>query len=60
MATITIHKCILFANDISIVLTSKTSSNCDIDINNTMQFVIEWSNNNNIRENLSKTNFIQF
>ncbi|CAB3250915.1 unnamed protein product [Arctia plantaginis] len=57
---ITTHKCILFADDISIILTSKIGTNYDIDINNTIKSVIEWLKNNNLNANLSKTNFIQF
>lgn len=66
MPTITHHKCTLFADDISIVITSpgkfndNTINNHEIDINNTIDIVIKWLDMNNLKINLSKTNYINF
>lgn len=55
-------KCILFADDISIILTYDNLSNNDIDIgiNNTIDLVITWLARNNLQVNISKTTFMQF
>lgn len=60
----TTHRpCILFADDISLIITSER--NIDIttyttDINNTIEHIIKWLDENNLNVNLTKTNFIQF
>ena len=55
-------KCILFADDISIILAYDNiiNNNFDIDINNTIDLVIEWLVRNNLQVNINKTTFVQF
>lgn len=61
---ITNHKCFLFADDISIIVTSdkklKTITEHETDINNTIDNLISWLNNNNLSINLNKSVYIQF
>lgn len=69
---VTRHKCILFADDISIIvssdksnMTSDTSNNStindhEIQINNTIKDIIHWLQMNNLLINLDKSNYIQF
>lgn len=64
ITNITNHKCILFADDISIIVTSDKKNNTiddhETDINNTIDIIIEWLNKNNLSLNLSKSVYIQF
>lgn len=59
---ITNNPCILFADDISLIMTSNIFdiSNYTIDINNTIDNIIQWLEGNNLHVNLSKTSYIQF
>lgn len=61
---ITNHKCILFADDISIIVTSDKKNNSindhELDINKTVKTIIEWLDINNLTINLSKSNYIHF
>lgn len=61
---ITNHKCILFADDISIIVTSnkknKTIYDHEADINNTIDILINWLNIQNLKINLDKSVYIQF
>lgn len=57
---ITNYNCTLFADDISIILTCKSKLDFDIEINKTIQSIIQWFDNNNLKVNLTKTNFMQF
>lgn len=57
------HKCILFADDISVIV--KTDSKLTLEdhikeINNTVKTIIVWLQNNNLLINLDKTYFINF
>lgn len=57
------HKCILFADDISVIV--KTNSKLTLndhtnDINNTVKAIIKWLKINNLVINLDKTYFINF
>lgn len=59
------HKCILFADDISIVVTSeKQTDNSirkhEIEIDKTINNVVKWLDANYLKLNLNKSNFIQF
>jgi hypothetical protein len=59
------HKCILFADDISIVVTTgkKTDNPIkkhEIEIDKTIDNIIKWLDANYLKLNLTKSNFIQF
>lgn len=62
--TITNHKCILFADDISIIVTSDKKSNTikdhETEINNVIERLIKWLKENNLSINLKKSVYIQF
>lgn len=60
LVDITNYKCILFADDISIILTCKDTTNYDDEINKTIQLVLKWLECNNLKANLNKTKFVQF
>lgn len=60
---VTKYRTILFADDISIVVTSNkfdNISNHENDINNTIKIIIDWMNMNNLQININKTNFMNF
>lgn len=59
---VTNHPCFLFADDISLIITSNNNDfdKYTCDINNTIESIITWLDANNLRVNLTKTNFIQF
>lgn len=60
---LTRHKTILFADDISIVVTSTLKEGLtqhETEINNTLFDIIKWLEINNLKINLSKTCFVQF
>lgn len=61
---ITNHKCILFADDISIIVTSDKRNNTiadhETEINNVVESLIEWLKQNNLSINLKKSVYIQF
>lgn len=62
---ITNHKIILYADDITIIVTTEKRNNNlltnhEIDINRTIDILIEWLETNNLKINLDKSVFIQF
>lgn len=61
---ITKHHCILYADDISIIVTSDKNTTTikehEQDINNTINLVIKWLHSNNLIINLDKSKYIQF
>lgn len=61
---VTKHKCFLYADDISIIVTTdkkfQTITDHKIDINNTIADLINWLNNNNLSINFDKSIYIQF
>lgn len=60
---VTRHKTILFADDISIIVTNEIREGLtkhEAEINNTLLDIIEWLDDNNLRINLTKTNYMQF
>lgn len=64
IVSVTNHKCILFADDISIIVTSnkknKSINDHEHDINQTINNVIKYLDINNMKPNLNKTYYIQF
>jgi len=63
LPSVSLCPCILFADDISII--KICDKNIDInkyslDINDSITTIIDWLNANNLKVNLSKTNFLQF
>lgn len=58
---VTSHKCVAFADDISIIVTSEnTEIDHENDINNALYKLIQWLDLNNLKINLTKTSYIQF
>lgn len=63
---ITNHKCTLYADDISIIVTSNNSKCNDairkheLEVNRTIDIIIDWLKANNLNINLDKSYFIQF
>lgn len=53
------HKCILFADDISIVI-EKCNESYENKINDTIKSVVLWLEDNNLQVNLNKTKYMQF
>lgn len=63
IVNVTRHRSILFADDISIIVTNNLKDGLtkhEAEINNTLSNIIEWLDKNKLRINLNKTNFIQF
>lgn len=64
ISNVTHHKCILFADDITVIVTSDGKTNTILDhendINNTLNNIIQWLDINNLAINLNKTSYIQF
>lgn len=64
ITNITDHKCITFADDISIIVTSNRINNTitdhENDINDTLNKLIEWLDINNLKINLNKSNYMHF
>ncbi|KAJ0170785.1 hypothetical protein K1T71_013557 [Dendrolimus kikuchii] len=57
------NKCFLFADDISVILTSPTHSDINTyynDINSSITSITDWLYSNNLYVNLSKTKIVQF
>lgn len=54
------YKCVLFADDISIVIPCKNITTYNDDINNLIKNVVRWLESNNLKVNLDKTKYIQF
>lgn len=61
---ITNHHCILFADDISIIITTEKCNNGinnhENEINNTIGKLIQWLDTNNLKINLNKSVYINF
>lgn len=60
---VTLNPCTLFADDFSVTMTCTKNIGIDkfiIDINKTIDIVIEWLNNNNLQININKTKIMQF
>lgn len=60
LPNITPHKCVLFADDISIIIPKDKIKDFEVEINKTIINVIDWLNSNNLKVNIGKTNFMQF
>lgn len=62
--SITKHQCILFADDITIIVASEKVNNCihnhEAEINNTIDKLIQWLDTNNLKINLNKSVYINF
>lgn len=54
------YKCILFADDVSVVVNSDTEENHVNDLNATIKTCIDWLTENNLKVNVNKTKFLQF
>lgn len=60
---ITKHRTILFADDVSIIVTTNSKDGLrqhEIDINSTLRDIIEYLDINHLKINLMKTNYMQF
>lgn len=58
---VTNHKCILFADDVSVVVPFRDNFEVyESDINNTIDKIVTWLNDNNLTVNINKTKYIQF
>lgn len=62
---VTNHQCILFADDISLIVTSNkhnlnSINDHESDINDTVTTLIEWLEKNKLKINLNKSHYIQF
>lgn len=60
LPNITKHKCVLFADDVSIVIPDNNKTLHQQEVNQTINDTIHWLNENNLKINLSKTKYIQF
>lgn len=63
LPNVTEHRCILFADDIAVVVTTDKKMTIDdhkIEINKTIISIINWLNHNNLYVNITKTTFINF
>lgn len=54
------YECVLFADDVSVVIPCNDTQTYNAEINNTIYEIIKWMNNNNLNVNLNKTTYIQF
>lgn len=50
----------LFADDSTVTIASKDLNNYNFEINNSLNDIINWLNNNNLKINLNKTNIMHF
>lgn len=57
---VTTHKCILFADDTTILFKCNDRENFEKDINSTLKDIVKWMDINNLKLNISKTKAIQF
>ncbi|KAI5640631.1 reverse transcriptase (RNA-dependent DNA polymerase) domain-containing protein [Phthorimaea operculella] len=57
------HKCVMFADDISVVVTSDKKNSTILehqcDINSTINSIVTWLDNNNLKINFTKTKYMQ-
>lgn len=56
----TSYDCILYADDISVIIPCRNESNYNNAINETVKNVLAWMGNNNLKANIEKTALIQF
>lgn len=56
----TSSRCLLYADDTTVIVRSSNRSELTPDINNTLVDIINWMDRNNLNINLSKTQIIQF
>lgn len=54
------QKCILFADDTTLIIKSKSLSDLERIANCNLEKVVQWLENNNLKINVSKTKFIKF
>lgn len=54
------HKCVMFADDITLFTNSKKLENLEIETRKTINKAISWLQSNDLKINLSKTKIIQF
>lgn len=52
--------CVLYADDICVVITDKTNESLNSTINTTLNSIIKWMDLNNLKINYDKTKYIQF
>lgn len=60
---VTSNSCTLFADDISLIMTCNYKTDMDkytSDINNTIESIMKWLDENNLHINLNKTKYVQF
>lgn len=57
---VTGHDCILFADDISVVVTENKNINYELSLNHTIASIMKWLNSNNLTANIAKTKILQF
>lgn len=60
LPTVTKNDCFLFADDCTILFHNKNIDTLNTDINNTINDICNWMNNNSLQINISKTKAIQF
>ncbi|XP_050677001.1 uncharacterized protein LOC126973715 [Leptidea sinapis] len=63
LPSVTKNDCYLFADDISIIMTCNNKNEIDIyesEINNEINTVVNWLEDNNLQVNIKKTSFMQF
>lgn len=60
LPTITKHECILFADDISVIIPCNQIATYNSEINNTVDDILKWMEMNNLKANLEKTKYINF
>lgn len=51
---------VLFADDCTVLFTGKSLTDCEVNINRTLNTIIEWLTNNNLNINISKTKVMSF
>lgn len=54
------HKCVMFADDTTLIIKSENLDNYNNEINSALANVIDWLSNNNLKINVNKTYLMQF
>lgn len=54
------HKCILYADDTTLLIKGNDINSYENDINNTIRDILNWLKNNDLNINITKTNYMQF
>jgi hypothetical protein len=54
------HPMVLFADDSTVILTGEDPQTCEINVNNALESIIIWLNQNNLCVNLKKTKLMNF